>query len=219
MGNPTLAELADKVPALVKAGIRGLADDDRLGLAVALVEGGRMTFSEMRARYGLNPSTLSSHLNALQRGDLIRNYYEKNEGRVYSYYEATDLPKVMLSALFIAVRKMRVVEDRPVRARGYDPLANLPPFRAEFNTIPRGRAREYDPLANQGGTRGVPSWLPARGQAETQSQATVSVSARASVDRIFINAAEDAQHDDGIYRFGSKVAIVNRADAQGVQNE
>ena len=115
MANPTLAELADKVPALVKAGIRGLSDDDRLGLTVALVEGGRMTFSEMKEKYGLNSSTLSSHLTALQRGDLIRNYYEKNGGRAYSYYEATDLPKVMLSALFIAVRKMRVVDDRPVR--------------------------------------------------------------------------------------------------------
>ena len=42
MANPTLAELADKVPALVKAGIRGLSDDDRLGLTVAdnIVAGG-----------------------------------------------------------------------------------------------------------------------------------------------------------------------------------
>ena len=120
MANPTLAELADKVPTLVKAGIRGLSDDDRLGLTVALVEGGRMTFSEMKEKYGLNSSTLSGHLTALQRGDLIRNYYEKNDGRAYSYYEATDLPKVMLSALFIAVRKMRVVEDKPVRPIGHN---------------------------------------------------------------------------------------------------
>ena len=110
MADPTLAEFAGKVPALVKAGIKGLADDDRLGLAVALVEGGRMTFSEMKERYGLSSSTLSGHLTALQRGDLVRNYYEKKGERVYSYYEATDLPKVMLSALFISMRKMKVVE-------------------------------------------------------------------------------------------------------------
>lgn len=111
MANPSLADLADKVPTLVKAGIKGLSDDDRLGLTVALVEGGRMTFSEIKAKYGLNSSTLSSHLAALQKGDLVRNYYEKTGGRAYSYYEATDLPKVMLNALFIATRKMRVVED------------------------------------------------------------------------------------------------------------
>lgn len=111
MADPTLAEFAGKVPALVKAGIKCLADDDRLGLAVALVEGGRMTFSEMKAKYGLSSSTLSGHLTALQRGDLVRNYYEKKGERVYSYYEATDLPKVMLSALFISIRKMKVIES------------------------------------------------------------------------------------------------------------
>ena len=195
MGNPALAELADKVPALVKAGIRGLADDDRLGLAVALVEGGRMTFSEMRTRYGLNPSTLSSHLNALQRGDLIRNYYEKNEGRVYSYYEATDLPKVMLGALFIAVRKMRVAEDRPVRARG------------------------CNPPTNRGGTSEAPLWRPATGRSDRQSQAAAPARVHASRARIFNNAAGEMQHSDAICRLGSSVAAINRAVVQGVQNE
>lgn len=122
MDSPTLAEIAGGVPALVKAGIKGLSDDDRLGLTVALVEGGRMTFSEMKSRYGLNPGTLSSHLAALQRGDLVRNYYEKSDGRTYSYYEATDLPKVMLSALLIATRRMKVVEDDTTDAPDYDPL-------------------------------------------------------------------------------------------------
>ena len=64
-----------------------------------------MTFSEIEAKYGLNPSTLRSHLTALQKGYLVRNYYEKNGGRVYSYYEATDLPVALLSALFTTVRR------------------------------------------------------------------------------------------------------------------
>lgn len=124
MSNPTLAEIADEVPALVKAGIKGLADDDRLGLALALLDGGRMTFSEIKARFGLNSSTLSSHLTALQKGDLIRNYYQKSDGRAYSYYEATELPKVMLGALFISIGKMKVVENEPIRTREYDPWTN-----------------------------------------------------------------------------------------------
>ena len=75
MDSPTLAELSDRVPARVKAGIRGLADDERLGLVIALAEGGKMTFSEIKTKYGLDPSTLSGHLNALQSGNLVRNYY------------------------------------------------------------------------------------------------------------------------------------------------
>ncbi len=77
MDSPTLAEISDRVPALVKAGIRGLTDDERLGLVIALAEGGRMTFSEIKAKYGLDPSTLGGHLSALQSGNLVRSYYEK----------------------------------------------------------------------------------------------------------------------------------------------
>ena len=106
-GQPALAELADKVPLLVKAGIRGLADDDRLGLAIALAEGGRMTFAEIRERFDLNPSTLSGHLNALQKGNLVRNYYEKDAGSVRSYYEVTELPEAVLSVLFTAAHKAK----------------------------------------------------------------------------------------------------------------
>lgn len=106
-GRTALAELADKVPLLVKAGISGLADDDRLGLAIALAEDGRMTFAEMRERFGLDPGTLSDHLNALQKGNLVRNYYEKGAGRVHSYYEVTELPEAVLSALFTAAHKAK----------------------------------------------------------------------------------------------------------------
>lgn len=113
MSGPTLAEHADKVPALVKEGIKGLADDDRLGLAIALAEGGRMTFSEIRKKYGLNSDTLRGHLSALQKGNLVRNYYEKGIGSAHSYYEATDLPEAVLSALFTAAYKTKVVEGRP----------------------------------------------------------------------------------------------------------
>ena len=72
-----------------------------------------MTFSEIRAKYGLNPTALSNHLSALQKGNLVRNYYEKGVGSAHSYYEATDLPEAVLSALFTAAHKAKVVESRP----------------------------------------------------------------------------------------------------------
>ena len=123
MDNPTLAELADRVPALVRAGIKGLADDDRLGLVIALAEGGKMTFSEIRAKYGLDPGTLSGHLNALQSGNLVRNYYEKGIGRAHSYYEATDLPEAVIGALFKSVYKAEAGRDRPPHPEGCHPWA------------------------------------------------------------------------------------------------
>lgn len=144
MANPTLIELADKIPALVKAGIRGLADDERLGLAIALVEGGKMTFSEIKSKYGLNPSTLSSHLSALQSGNLVRNYYEKGIGRAYSYYEATELPEAVIGALLTSVYGPKTGEARPpypdgcypwtLRGKGEDGPGLQPRAAAELPT-------------------------------------------------------------------------------------
>ena len=193
MANPILTELAGKVPALVKAGIKGLSDDDRLGLTVALVEGGRMTFSEMKAKYGLNSSTLSGHLTALQKGDLIRNYYEKNDGRAYSYYEATDLPKVMLSALFISIRKMKVVESQPTRTREYNTWASL-----------------------HGGDETRPN-QPVSVTAETQVS-TLS-KGRSVVASIFNNATKEAQYNGNVYWLGSNAAGSSCATVQGVHDE
>ena len=116
MVNPTLEELSDRVPALAKAGIRGLVDDERLGLVIALVEGGKMTFSEIESKYGLDPSTLSGHLNALQNGNLVRNYYEKGIGRKHSYYEATELPEAVIGALLTSGHSAEVGGGRPPRA-------------------------------------------------------------------------------------------------------
>lgn len=105
MDNTSLMEYANKIPLVVKAGFKGLADDGALGIAVALMEDGNMTFSELKSKFGLNSSTLSRHLAALQRGDLVRNYYEKRDGRPYSYYEATNLPGVLLNAVYNALRE------------------------------------------------------------------------------------------------------------------
>ena len=216
MNNPTLAEIADEVPALVKAGIKGLADDDRLGLALALLDGGRMTFSEIKARFGLNSSTLSSHLTALQKGDLIRNYYEKSEGRAYSYYEATELPKVMLGALFISIGKMKVVENEPIRTREYDPWTNkygvdtslsdqqmggLPEIQA-----PRSRRRSAS-RPSRGQIGGVP-----------EIQVATPSKKRLSVPTIFNNTTEETRYGKGVYQLGNNAGR-RRATIQGVYNE
>lgn len=105
MDSTVVMEYADRVPRVVKAGIKGLADDGALGIVVALMDDGNMTFSELKSKFGLTSRTLTRHLAALQRGGLVRNYYEKRDGRPYSYYEATLLPDVLLNAVYVALRK------------------------------------------------------------------------------------------------------------------
>lgn len=96
---------AERVPLVVKAGIRGLSDDERLGLAMALEKSGRMTFSQMKKKFGLDSATLNDYLVELQAGHLVRNYYEKSEGEIRSYYETTALPRALLGALFTVIRE------------------------------------------------------------------------------------------------------------------
>ena len=105
MGILDLRKNAERVPLVVKAGIRGLSDDERLGLAMALEKSGRMTFSQMKKKFGLDSATLRGHLFELQAGHLVRNYYEKSEGEIRSYYETTALPCALLGALFTVVRE------------------------------------------------------------------------------------------------------------------
>ena len=107
-----MTEYADEIPLAIKAGFRALADDGSLGIAVALMEDGNMTFSELQSKFGLESSTLNRHLAALQRGDLVRNYYEKRDGKPYSYYEATGLLGVLLNAVYVALREEAEAEKR-----------------------------------------------------------------------------------------------------------
>ena len=116
MDNQALAAYAEKVPFVVKAGIEGLADDNRLGMAVALMEGGRMTFSEMEAKFGLDPDTLRRYLIALQRGILCATIARIGSTEDYSYYEATDVPAALLDAFFIATGNAKGGQGRPDEA-------------------------------------------------------------------------------------------------------
>lgn len=112
MDNTAVMGYADRVPRVVKAGIRALADDNSLGIVVALMDDGNMTFSELRSKLGLDSDALDRHLTALQCGGLVRNYYERRNGRPYSYYEATRLPDVLLNAVHVAFRKEAEGEGR-----------------------------------------------------------------------------------------------------------
>ncbi len=99
MNHDILQSYAKRIPFEVKATLRGLDDDNRLGLVVALLDHGKMTFNEMKTKFQMNSSSLSNHLSILQEGNLIQNFYEKNDHRVSSYYDVTDITESMLHAI------------------------------------------------------------------------------------------------------------------------
>ena len=94
-----LESYAKRIPFETMATLHGLDDDSRLGLVIAILDHGKMTFSEMQAKFEMNSSILSNHLSILQEGNLIQNSYEKKNNRVSSYYDVTDIVESMLHAI------------------------------------------------------------------------------------------------------------------------
>jgi len=88
-----------EMPEEIKVVLKALADDDRLGIIIALLKNGKLTFSEIKDEFQMNPSSLTHHLNLLQNGNLVTNFYEKGDGKAFSYYAATDIPELILDSL------------------------------------------------------------------------------------------------------------------------
>lgn len=113
--NPKLKEYSEEMPPEVKNLLKGLSNDDRLGILLALMKTGKMTFKEMKEKFGLHSSSLSNHLTALQDGNLVENFYEKRDEKGFSYYDVTDVPEAVLDALFkILYETTPDVEEHPV---------------------------------------------------------------------------------------------------------
>ena len=95
-----LKKYSDEIPFEIKTLLKGLSNDDRLGILLALMKHGKMSFKEMKERFGLHSSSLSNHLTALQDGNLIENFYEKRNESGFSYYDVTDIPETVFDSLF-----------------------------------------------------------------------------------------------------------------------
>ncbi len=98
--NSNLKNYADNVPEEVKLTLKGLGDDSTLGLLVALMKNGKMSFNEMKDRFDLSSSSLNNILNVLQDGNLIQNFYEKTDERNFSYYDVTDIPEQVFDSIY-----------------------------------------------------------------------------------------------------------------------
>ena len=95
-----IKKYSDEIPLEIKTLLKGLSSDDRLGILIALMKNGKMSFKEMKEKFGLHSSSLSNHLTALQDGNLIENFYEKRDEKGFSYYDVTDIPETVFDSLF-----------------------------------------------------------------------------------------------------------------------
>jgi DNA-binding transcriptional ArsR family regulator len=97
--NNNLSTYVNAIPEEIKLVIKGLDNEIRVAILIALMKNTKLTFSELKECLGLNSSSLSSHLSTLQDGGLVNNFLEWNQ-KSYSYYMITDLAKTVLGSLF-----------------------------------------------------------------------------------------------------------------------
>ena len=96
MNSGILKEYSKEVTDEVKDLLAGFSDSENLGLLVALMTNGKMSFNEMKKRFQISPSSLTNRLTVLQDGNLVENFYAKTDGRVFSYYRVTEIPETDL---------------------------------------------------------------------------------------------------------------------------
>ena len=111
MNQKPLKSYAEEIPEEIRFMFKGLSSDERLGIIIALLKDGKLTFGQMKKKFGLNSSSLINHLSALQDGNLIKNFYEKKQGRVHSLYDVTDVPEMLFDATFDILLKVSARES------------------------------------------------------------------------------------------------------------
>ena len=84
--------MGDKI-TLDRKAFKALASDTRINILKVLNER-RMTLSEFAKAFGMSPSTVKEHLDALSSAEFIE---QKDEGRKWKYYELTKKGRNFLS--------------------------------------------------------------------------------------------------------------------------
>ena len=101
--SPKLNNYSSEIPEEIKFSLKALANDIRLGILVGLLKHGKMSFSQMKKDFELDSGNLVRHLELLQNGNLVVNYYGKGNKKIFSYYQATDIADRLLKSIFEAL--------------------------------------------------------------------------------------------------------------------
>ncbi|MEE9150289.1 MAG: helix-turn-helix domain-containing protein [Thermoplasmata archaeon] len=101
MSNRYVSSVVEEIPKEIRVAFtKGVSDDSRLAILLALNANGKHSFKELKERFKMNESTLNYHLNRLLESGLITNYYTKSSNiKTYSFYEMSAFGKVVLNRI------------------------------------------------------------------------------------------------------------------------
>lgn len=88
------------IPMEMRLLLRALSDDKSVAIVAELLRNGKMRFGEIKDMFRLSSSSLSNKLKKLQNGNLVVNFYAKGDDLGHSYYDATEISKLVFDSLY-----------------------------------------------------------------------------------------------------------------------
>ncbi|MCX6649752.1 MAG: winged helix-turn-helix transcriptional regulator [Candidatus Bathyarchaeota archaeon] len=91
-------------PLEIRMVLRGLGNEQSLTVFLTLLEGGEMSFSELKTRMGVEGSALTYQLQRLMESALVEHYYRHELGNDrYSFYSVTEFGRHLYGAMVAAL--------------------------------------------------------------------------------------------------------------------
>jgi DNA-binding MarR family transcriptional regulator len=93
-------DYANEIPEEIRRAIRGLDNDYRAAIFVALYKHGELSFSELRKLLEMDKAMLNYHLGLMVESALVHHYYKHELGtEKYSFYNITSYGQNFLETL------------------------------------------------------------------------------------------------------------------------
>ena len=90
----------EEIPEECEATMKALSHKLRVELAVLLIKYGALSFSQITDTLKKEKSTIANHLNKLELGGIVQNYFQKQpDSNEYSFYEITKYGKTIVESL------------------------------------------------------------------------------------------------------------------------
>lgn len=117
--NTSVADYASRVPGDIRRAVEGLASDQRMAIAVLLIQEGGLSFSEITEELDLHQQQVTNCLKKMQEGGLVVQKDVVEEGSQYTkFYHITEFGKRLLDKLFDSIQPRDGLETAPVFRMG-----------------------------------------------------------------------------------------------------
>lgn len=148
MNDKIIEEYANIIPEMIREGVKALDSKTRWAIVVALSEKEKYSFSELMNLFKVNQSTLNTHLDKLEIGGVIRNYYKRQKySQTRSYYSLTNFGTKILDNLFKTIEHRPIDIPKDMKGDSASQTITLSEDALEQNYLPKNMMEQFDTIA------------------------------------------------------------------------